>query len=38
MYLAPAVAALQMEELLYNLKNVQRTLRTEIRHSPDERI
>jgi hypothetical protein len=38
MYLAPAVAALQMKVLLYNLKNISRTLRTEIKHRPDERI
>jgi hypothetical protein len=38
MYLAPAAAALQMKELLYNLKNIPKTLRTGIKHSPDERI
>jgi hypothetical protein len=37
MYLAPAVAALQMKELHYNVKNIPRTLRKEIKHSPDKR-
>jgi hypothetical protein len=38
MYVATAVAALQVKELVYNNKNIPRTLRTEIKHSPDERI
>jgi hypothetical protein len=38
MYLAPAAAALQMKEPLYNLKNIPRTLIPGIKHSSDETI